>query len=462
MKKEDISGISNKKVLCLSDNNPQGDKTYRFTDLQVKAAKLRVQGYSLAQIGDKLGGRKANNISVALRKFRRVSKHMREVVRDLSKAHYWEMQLNRNELMAKITEKRREMIREGFWVLGKQQVPKGYQLDEQRKLFLVPTQAEPYKRVFIRVKKGEVPYAAAKKEHVNPRRIYNKLRDPLYKGEYTYAGETNRHFCEPLVSSDTWDKVQKRIGLSGASKLPPGYELQDDGRKVLKPGGKTMYEQIFRMRLERESYEKIAKEVHLSRKTVKRIIKNRMITGKVEVEGRFVDSGFEQAVDEKTWEDTQKIHPYLNSEQLKDQALERRKQIKELLPVFRWELREKLGVSKTAVIRNVNKLKEEKKVKERYDGLLQSVSEPFPKMYLGARHKSRALKMQRIFDVLLRKDWMTKKELDKETGLSHDTLNEIIRKLASIGFVERKYGKVRLSQLGRKAESTVKNHFATA
>lgn len=204
------------------------------------------------------------------------------------------------------------------------------------------------------------------------------LRNPVHQGEFVYMGKVNKGKWKPLIMPEEWDEIQSMMPPKGSG--PPRFLYRwKDEKWIAKFRAKEKVEVMFKMRLDGKSFQEIGKAVGLSTTGAEKIIKDRRTTGKIIVSGKKVDSGFEQLVDEATWEEAQRIHaPSIIELNLKQQK-ENRQNIMKNVPAYRWELREKTKLSKSTVNLFVADLKNDGFLQERDDGLLQKSWEPTQK-----------------------------------------------------------------------------------
>jgi DNA-binding MarR family transcriptional regulator/DNA invertase Pin-like site-specific DNA recombinase len=290
---------------------------------------------------------------------------------------------------------------------------------------------------------GKRPMEVARENDLSLNQVYRIRRNRVYMGEFVFLGKVYRGNWKPLITAEEWNEIQRRIGAGGL--LLPGYEWRD-GRRVLKHGAREMFQEIFRMRLNKETCEKIGEKVGLSRQSVEKLIRDRRITGRVEVDGKLVDSGFEQAVDEETWKAAQRVRAQTRAERRAEESRVLRQRIMGLMPAFRWELVEKTGVSKSRIEHNVGRLKREKMLKQREDGLLQKAWEPFPERRVETARKSWSVKRRKILEVLLAEGPLTQAEIAHRTGIPYNNVKWNVPRLVSEGLVLRRNDKVQISE----------------
>ena len=291
---------------------------------------------------------------------------------------------------------------------------------------------------------GKRPMEVARENDLSLSQVYRIRNNKVYMGEFVLLGKTYRGNWKPLITAEEWNELQRRIGPGG--RLLPGYQWLDR-KRVLKPGAKEKYQTIFQLRLKRETYVKIGEAVGLSRSTIEKIIRDRRITGRMEVDGKLVDSGFEPAVDEETWKAAQRIKAQTRAERRAEESRELRQRIMGLMPAFRWELVEKTKSSQSSIEHNVQRLKKEKMLKQREDGLLQKAWEPFPERRIETARKSWSLKRRKILEVLRAEDALTQAEIAHKTGINYRNVQWNVRRLISEGFISREKDKIQISKL---------------
>jgi len=119
--------------------------------------------------------------------------------------------------------------------------------------------------------------------------------------------------------------------------------------------------------------------------------------------------------------------------------------IKGLMPAYRWQIHEKLKMSRSTVIQYVSRLKKNRVLKERSDGLLQKEEMSFPERVIETKIKRVSEKRRKILSVFLQREQMSKKELAEKTCISYRVLCERVQDLKNEGFLKEKDGKLRLS-----------------
>jgi DNA invertase Pin-like site-specific DNA recombinase len=312
-------------------------------------------------------------------------------------------------------------------------VPIGFRR-EGNTLVPVPEQAKRVEAVFFGTLEGRRPAELVKETGFSTLTIQRTRRNPVYKGEFTFLGKTCKGNWKPLVDPHVWDEVQRRVGP--ATGLLWEYRWVD-GKKLLRPGAKEKYEMIFKMRSERNSIEEISKTVGLGNTTVQRILRDRRITGKAEVDGKLVDSGFEPAVDEETWKAVQKKRAPGRAERQAAAFRDLKREIMRLTPAYRWELVEKIHVSRVRIESAVGNLKNEGMVKEER-GLLQKAWMSFPEKRLETRFRVQSLNRRKVLSVLSSaEEGLTCSELKRKTGFYLETLKDVVSGLVEDGFVQR-------------------------
>ena len=294
---------------------------------------------------------------------------------------------------------------------------------------------------------GKGPMEVARENDLSRHQVLAIRDKRFYMGEFPLLGKIYRGNWKPLITAEEWGELQRRKAPPKTGPSLNGY-MWLDGKRVLRPGAKEMYQTIFAMRLNKESYEKIGERVGLSGGGINKLIMDRRITGQIIVDGKLVDSGFEQAVDQETWKAAQNVKVQTRQEKLAEESRNLRQKIMGLLPAFRWELREKTGASKQAIENNVKKLKREKIVKERDDGLVQKSWEPFPERGVETARKGWSMTRRRILEVLNVEGPLTKPEIAHKTGVAYMTVCRNIPMLVSEGLVSKHKRKYQLSELG--------------
>lgn len=247
-------------------------KSYHFTELQIEAAKLKAQGYSLSQIAQRLD-REPHHISQALKSFRQVASRMRMAVLELRRVHYWDKQYDRSQNVASGQEISKQMLLAGLWPFGLDRVPLGYAVGEGRKLVFDSEKIEFVKRIFMRAKSGEAPFIIAKDEGFKcPESIYAILRSPLYKGCIRYGGKIYAGKHDKIVDEETWEMAQKM--MTGIRGVVPRFGFKRSGPNILIDSEKTkVIQEVCRLRLERKSYKTIGAALGLKDNIVREILR---------------------------------------------------------------------------------------------------------------------------------------------------------------------------------------------
>lgn len=315
--------------------------------------------------------------------------------------------------------------------------------------------------VFEDLKDGDPPADVAREHGFSLdqlRKITRSNVSIVYTGYSIFMDKENKGHWKPLITPEELKEIQRRLPAHTGGRLFWGYQWLDD-KQVLKPGMKEIYARIFDLRKKKrthleiveeikETFKEIVDELSFSRRVVSKMFKEEKITGKIEVDGEFVDSGYEQAIDRKTWDDVQKLKVPTGPEKIAQKREERKAKVLNYVPAYLWELIEKLGVTHDTVHEYTQELMPFY-LKKREDGLFQKIWEPYPERRLEKRVKSLALKRIRIVKLLRSKrEGLTLKEISHETNIPYSNTAHVANGLFKDGFVERKENKVRLSEIG--------------
>lgn len=258
--------------------------------------------------------------------------------------------------------------------------------------------------------------------------VHSILRNPVYKGEFIFLGQTYKGNWKPRITPEEYDEIQSMLhGPKGGSRLSKVLYRWKDGRWAARPGAKELALKILEQRLEQKSTLAIAADLKVSRTVVDRVLKDRRVTG---------NSDFEQLVDPKKWEEAQKVHVPGMWELEIERTKQRRQLIMKCMPAFGWELRKKLGLSKTVVNSLTHALKREGWLKERHDGLLQKNWEPFPDKVLATQRESQTKRIKKSLE-FLSMEKMTLVELNRRTGFPEPTVRQLFSRLRRMGVVKR-------------------------
>jgi hypothetical protein len=354
----------------------------------------------------------------------------------------------KDEIRQKMLQTKMERAEKGFYVSGAS--PFGYNVKDG---VLVENadikRAEGVLRGFLA---GKRQTQLAAEFDLSRKMVSMVLRSSFYMGEFVFRGKPCHGNWKPIITRDEWEEIQRRLPPGKGGVLPFGYQWLD-GKRVLKPGAKEAYKEIFQMHRKRMSSTEIGKKFGLSGSGIRKLIKNRKITGKMEVHGRLVDSGFEQAIDEKTWERAQKVEPLAGTEWRVEKARKLRSEILTYMPAYRWELEEKLGASKNSIIANVKKMVGYE-LKERDDGLLQIKRDPFPEKRVETRFRKESLKRRKILNILRNEGPFTTSEIARKMGSRCSTIEYNVNNLIADGFIkkEKKDGKLLVSVVSSDPE----------
>jgi len=252
--------------------------------------------------------------------------------------------------------------------------------------------------------------------------VYRILRNPVYAGRFTFAGKPYKGNWEPLITPEELDEIQsitphRRVGVT-----PSGCRWKD--RKfVLTPEGREKYETICKLRLQGKTIEGISKDVGWSANAVR---------------NAFMSGRMRGLVGEERWEALQKISVPDVIEEMKRRGKETDWKILSSLPAFRWEL-ERLRMCEETINTHVKGLKEEGRLKEREDGLLQRGWEEFPggpliRTRFQRLSKNRE-KIMEVLDSLGVGEEVTPEELAQKVGLKYHTLYKYILRLRREGLL---------------------------
>ena len=406
------------------------DKSRMWIDPSIlDALRLLAEGRTITDVATVLR-KDRSNLARTLKKFRE---------QDYPKLSAFLDVIKKESLLEKSSEKQRKQkylqtkvskAKQGYYVSGGP--IRGFTVKDG-----APTPNEEYervKRVLRGLLAGKRPREVRRETGYSSSQVDDIRRDKRYTGEYDYRGETYRITkgdFQPLLTVEEWEELQRKIGRYGGD-LIPGYEWYD-GDRVLKPGGREMYQKIFAMRLNREPYDRIGREVGLRGHVVRRLVKDRRITGRIEVDGKLVDSGYEAAVDEETWKAGQKVKAETRVERLVKQANVFKQKIVALVPAFRWELIEKMNAGKPRIKSHVRKLLREEWLKENKDKLLQRKWEPYPEKVVVTHDKEESIRRLKILSVLQTKSMCT----SMLTRLLGFRIDEHTKKMEDKGIVQK-------------------------
>lgn len=407
------------------------DRQLSIRPSTVYALRLIATGATYSEAASKIG-RAHSNLLGTVKRLKRDFPAMCKLIDEIRDEGFLE-KTSKRERRKKLIEARIRLAKKGIY-LGP--VPFGAKR-KGNTIVWIKGKSDIVRKLYHGILEGEQSRASlARQFRLKLSAVYAILRNRIYKGELVILEEIYKGNWKPLIDPAIWYEVQKKFAPGPGKNLFFGYRWQD-GKKILKPWAKAKYETMFKMRLDKENpkgHNEIGKAVGLSGRHVMKLMSSRRITGKEEINGRLVDSGYPPAIDEETWKAAQEVIIRGNQKMAK-QARELRKKIMGYLPAFRWQLMEKLKVGRHAVEGNVVKLKEEGYLKERDDGLLQRVWEPFPKRLVETRRKSISLLRRKIISVLGSCE-KTTTEIISELSLSKQVALNNLNRLEDDGFVE--------------------------
>lgn len=420
-------------------------KKKRFTkwevlEKDVKALQLMAQGKSQKEAADTLGV-DAGLLSRSLSRTRKELPKLFEIV-----------DLVRTEKLLESGEKR---VLHDKWIQGRKQAAergiyqgppfRGYRFKNG-----IPIETEELKSVegVLRgfLKGSEIEEIM--KTYDLPRVAVLKILVGIeYTGFFIFLGRRYRGRWKPLITPEEFQQIQSRLKSirppKRAGSLRFGYTWKDR-RKILTPQGREAYNKIARMYLEeKKSPRDIGNAVSLGRSTISRILRDRRLTGKIEVDGKVVDSGFEPAFGENTWKEIEKRRnrPHAWIEKRKERTKEIGREIMSCVPGYRWEILDcvhvKTGISKIGALdRFVRHLKDSKMLKERPDGLLQKSWEPFPDKVVATRCRSGWMTREKILRLLIDKD-LTTAELAEKLSFTQARVLQQLNEMRERGIVEK-------------------------
>lgn len=279
--------------------------------------------------------------------------------------------------------------------------------------------------------------------------IFHMLKNPAYKGEYRYYGNmykiTQGNF-KPLLTPKEWDEIQLMLrtpkGRYRLSRVLYNWKGGSDYDWVAKLGAKKIAKTTIRLRKKKKSLRAIRQAMMkegytVCAETIRRILRDIRVTGQMrDKDGNLADSRFEPLVDLKEWEAAQKVE-VPDAPQLKqDKGTRYRKRIIKMLPAYRWEIIEVMGLSRGFVEFLVNSLKKGGAAEEK-EGLLQSSAKGFPKNTLSRPSKLRSLRRAKILSLLLKGE-KNREELREGASIANaNTFSSELFSLTKMGVIER-------------------------
>jgi len=259
----------------------------------------------------------------------------------------------------------------------------------------------------------------ARKFNLSAQLVSRILRDRENIGEFTLRGKIYKGRWKPLLTQEEFEQIQSMLKPRNVGLLASGY-VWKNGKKVLTPEGEKKYKQIFELRVQEKSIVEIADEVGWNPHVIQRALK---------------DESLKSVVGEKLWEAAQKIS--LTNKlfiEMKTRGEKMRQIILENLPAYRWELREKTGLSKGGVEYHVSILKKRGIVKEK-NGLLQKSWLPFPKVKEETRFKRQSWLREKIKEAISRN--LTIGELSQELNVPYRTIHAEATRMLKQGLIEK-------------------------
>jgi len=390
----------------------------------LQALRLLAEDNSPATVAEKLGIKHPENLYRLLKLFREVDfPFMSQIVAAVRKEKLLEK--SKWDWARKARESKIRRAEQGFFMGTR---PTGYRMLDG-KLIEIKDELKKIDGVLhdFRVEYKD-PAQLAKKYDLPLSTVHRILENPVYKGEFDFLGKTYKGHWKPRITPEEFDEIQSmRHGPPGGYRLSKLLYRWKDDKWVGKPGAKELAKTIVEMRLQQKSGKAIAKELKIGRKVVYTVLKDRRITGTDE---------FESLIDKDLWEAAQKVHVPTYQELEQKRSRERKQQIMAHVPAYRWEIREKIGLSKAIINNLVVELKKDV-LKERADGLLQKAWEPFPDTVLTTRLRSKSKRIKKILELLHTEKKMKLVELQRKTGFSEPCVQMHISRLRRMGVVER-------------------------
>lgn len=288
-------------------------RVFKFSEFQVEAAKYKAMGYSLSQIAKMLKEQfklekepSISQIHQSLKAFESVSKRMRQAVLELSKAGFWEKQIDHRPLSLRALEREKQMLLEGYWPF--KLVPYGYYKDDEGKIKIDIEKAENIRKLFeLAAKGGEGLLEFGQKVMPgSPSKIYRLLGRHIYKGYQPFSNELLHLPHLAIIDEKTWREAQKiHVGRRG----PPPFGYRWIGlRLVPVPEEREIVQKIFILRLENKSLTEIAEKLKLQKGLPQKIIKRQLYkTRKWRVSGRTVEVEGDAFVPAVVWDRAQYI-----------------------------------------------------------------------------------------------------------------------------------------------------------
>jgi DNA-binding MarR family transcriptional regulator len=412
-----------------SKNKPEEVRQFRLSILD--ELRLYAKLGTIEKTAERLGEDRGN-LSKRINKFKQDWPQISMVVDAVRKEQLLEKASSKEARMKRL-QARIERGRNGF--ITAREAHFGY--DNKDGVPVENAEFKTLEAVFNLLREGKKPGEIAAKLDLSPGKVSRLLRDRFYIGEFVVAGETCNYSPnkKSLFTPEEWDEIQLLLAPSGKGPLLRGY-IWKDGRGVLTEQGRRDYKNLFKMRVEgRMGQEKIAKELGWGVGSVFRALHDRRITGKMEVDGKLVDSGYEPAIDNDTWKRAQQISAKPPWEIRKQERQESERKIMSCMPAFRWELVEK-GISYNVAFHRVLALKKAKMLKERADGLLQRDWELFPDKTWKTRDRGASKQREKILTAFQVGHEITRKELQGKTGLPYATISHHVRKMVKEGILK--------------------------
>lgn len=339
-------------------------KPHAFTWQQVEIAERWARKEPYSQIRKSLGINYDSQISVSLKKFELTAKVMFEAVRKLSHVGYYEKLLKESgkihDFLAQGRKMEEQMLREGLWPFGG--VPWGYKLGEDRSLQLDPEKKNILRMYIQRCADGEVNYRVARELGIPHNRIYNILDNPLYKGQIKsilHRGEILRvDRSLAAVEEEAWDKAHAlhvEMFKSGKKRHPAPLWTKWVGNELVPDDPENKLGRLCELRLQRFGCVIISRELKISYNVVLSVIKRLPLYVKL----GMIDAGTCERVQKicLSSKDGPRIMYDINEGKILNALLQG--------PGTSSDIMKRTGLSGTAVLLHLHRLKEVKHIVDR-------------------------------------------------------------------------------------------------
>jgi len=396
---------------------------------RVEALRMLAKDKSPVEVADKFYKGHKENLQRALKEFRSEDVPFMSAILDAVRNERL-LEKGKGNWVQKARESKITKAEQGFYMKARLT---GYKVRDGE-LFEIKDEIKRVKGVLHDFRESTTePLELAKKYKLALSTIRRILSQQEYKGESVFMGktyklDTQKGNWEPILTLEQYNEIQSMLHApAGGSRLSKLLYRWKNGKWVGRPGAKELANKIVDLRLKGKSSAAIAHELEISRTPVDRVLKDKRVTG---------DDNFEALVDKDRWERAQEVHVPTFYELEEKRSAERKQKIVTYVPAYRWEIREKMGLTKIVANFLIEVLLKDM-LKERPDGLLQIGCKDFPNKVLATRRKPETQRIKKILELLQVEKKMKLVELQQKTGFSEPNIQKHISRLRKMGILER-------------------------